>query len=258
MNFRTCLAIAACFATACGPTNGFTGKVGGEAFNPKSAALVTGTSTGGALTSLVVVLSDQTEICNQLATTNGKPNGSTLTLVLTSQGSTGLVPPTPGEYRVESSGGFQARGGLTRTVGTATSSFPAKAGTVTLTRLDSGAAALAAGTFELTLGEALDKVSGTFSAPLCTVGSGVIGGLDPTDPCSRVSKCPNDPKPMESELATCRAQFSSSAKCSAELKRSYECYLANQICGSDGKTDGLASISACRAQTETYSACIQG
>ncbi|MBX7096201.1 MAG: hypothetical protein K1X89_00685 [Myxococcaceae bacterium] len=241
---------------ACGSGNSFTGTVGGESLVVKQSALVTGTDSSGNLTGLVIVLSDQVDLCAQLS--SNKLAGNALGISLTSTGASGaLVPPTPGDYRVEATGGLQARASLRRTVGTSVSNFDAKAGTVKLSALRSGADGSAAGTYELTLGEALEKVTGSFNAPLCVVGNTVtvigVGG----DLCNTPSKCSADPMSSDADKKACQTALKSDTKCSAEYRGVLVCLQSKQKCTTENKTDSTAFATDCKPELDAYVACVQ-
>lgn len=250
------LAVAALLSlAACGSGNSFTGTVGGEGLVVKQSALVTGTDSSGNLTGLIIVLSDQVDLCAQLST--NKLAGNALGIALTSTGASGaLVPPTPGDYRVEATGGLQARASLRRTVGASISNFEAKAGTVKLSALRSGTDGSAAGSYELTLGEALEKVSGSFNAPLCVVGTPVtvigVGG----DLCSRPSKCSADPKPTDADKTACQTAIKDGTKCAAEYRLILACAQAKQKCTSENKTDSTALVNDCSVELTGYTNCV--
>jgi hypothetical protein len=65
------------------------------------------------------------------------------------------------------------------------------------------------------------------------------------DFCSRLSPCPSDPKPTESEIKTCRQQLDSRKghPCGNEFIVYLNCTADNLVCGSDGKVDAAGSAS---------------
>jgi hypothetical protein len=93
-----------------------------------------------------------------------------------------------------------------------------------------------------------------FVVAMALVGCG--GG----DPCDAKSKCSADPVPTAADIAACKSGGTSAdggvVKCSAEAKTFGTCYTNNQVCGSDNKTDALASIAKCPTEYKAYTDCL--
>lgn len=248
---RVAVALVAC--AACGPSSAVNGTVGGSGLSAKQAVVLTGTDASGTLVALGLVISDQPDVCQQL-TSGGKVAGTSLQVVLTSTGATGLLPPGVGTYRVESAGGLQARGQLVRTVGTSQALFPVKAGQVVVESFRPGADAHLAGTFELTIGESLEKMTGHFSAPICVTPPAVVQVLRPDESlCNPANPCPGSvPKPAE--VAACVDALKTS-KCSTEHRAALVCIGDRRVCAADGTVDATATIAACAAELSAYAKC---
>ncbi len=77
-----------------------------------------------------------------------------------------------------------------------------------------------------------------------------------SDPCA-TKACPNDPAPTAEAVQSCRDPLS--GRCSAEYRSYIDCVLPLIKCGSDGKLDAQATLSAaaaCDARSQAYRACL--
>lgn len=76
------------------------------------------------------------------------------------------------------------------------------------------------------------------------------------DPCSATSKCSADPKSTSEQITACQALIKDGAKCATELKATFTCSQANQVCGTDNKTDSAATGAKCTTENAAYVACL--
>ena len=79
-----------------------------------------------------------------------------------------------------------------------------------------------------------------------------------SDPCTAAPKCSADTKPTEAQIKDCQTAAAVTT-CKTERDALTNCYLAQQVCGTDNKTDGtktLANITAnCKTQIEASTKC---
>lgn len=75
------------------------------------------------------------------------------------------------------------------------------------------------------------------------------------DPCTATSKCSADEKSTDAAIKSCQANFASGVACADQSKALANCIIANQVCGSDNKTDGAASLAKCTSEISKLSAC---
>lgn len=76
--------------------------------------------------------------------------------------------------------------------------------------------------------------------------------------CNRQSKCSADSQPTQADITACEEALKNvdtSAKCYAETKAYSDCLVSNQTCGSDNKTDGVATAAKCTTQAEAVTKC---
>jgi hypothetical protein len=82
--------------------------------------------------------------------------------------------------------------------------------------------------------------------------------------CGGNSPCPNDPPRMIAQGNACTALVSaySGELCKDEWSALVNCNVDNTVCGADGKTDSLQTMSHqavnCSAQTSSYQSCCAG
>lgn len=82
------------------------------------------------------------------------------------------------------------------------------------------------------------------------------------DPCTATSKCANDPKSTDDQVKACQTAVKAVkdmyTKCTSQIDAAAACNVANQVCGSDGKTDGVATAAKCASETEAVAKCVAG
>ncbi len=75
------------------------------------------------------------------------------------------------------------------------------------------------------------------------------------DPCTATSKCSADVKRTDAEIKTCQTAQAAITTCKAEVDAFSSCFISNQKCTSDNRTDGIASLAACKTQYDAQVAC---
>ena len=80
-------------------------------------------------------------------------------------------------------------------------------------------------------------------------------GGGPVDRCQLMSRCSKDPIRTSADIKACQDAARNPPRCYAEKAAFDDCFLKNAVCGSDNKTDPLATFSACRAESDAYQAC---
>ena len=85
----------------------------------------------------------------------------------------------------------------------------------------------------------------------------------PGSPCDRSSPCPNDPKTSDADKQSCRNNLNANmnSPCYSESVSLLNCWLDQTVCGSDGKTDGLNTLTKisnnCSKQSSAQATCCQ-
>ena len=83
-----------------------------------------------------------------------------------------------------------------------------------------------------------------------------VGG----DRCSAKSKCSADPVPTPADIKACQDSLKppdgGTVKCLTEVNAFFDCYLANQVCGTDNKTDMTKTMDRCRSELNAYTTCL--
>ena len=92
------------------------------------------------------------------------------------------------------------------------------------------------------------------------VGASLLGGCGSSDVCSRSKSCSADPDFTESQRAECRNNLASySADCRSKIEALANCAADNAKCGSDNKTDPIATGAAvaekCASQIQAAQGC---
>jgi hypothetical protein len=78
-----------------------------------------------------------------------------------------------------------------------------------------------------------------------------------SDPCSRISPCPNDVRSTATEIAACRtkSQPNQTAACFTLVTNLDSCLGGSVVCDSSGRTDGIATLTACKTKIDAAEAC---
>lgn len=75
--------------------------------------------------------------------------------------------------------------------------------------------------------------------------------------CQFKSKCSADGEVTQQQRDSCEADLKANTKpCLAEGTALNECMIANQMCGTDNKTDLLKTLEKCPNQVASYNKCV--
>lgn len=73
--------------------------------------------------------------------------------------------------------------------------------------------------------------------------------------CDAEGKCSADPKREQADIDSCQKQID--GECGAEFEAVFQCFLDNQVCGDDDKTDSTATFAKCtKEQGEAVACCL--
>jgi hypothetical protein len=173
MNLKPSFLVAALLAVAaCGP--GFTGTVSGYSVNVQDELYVPLTDNSGATVGALLMVSDQTQMCSQLAATTAPANATMVMLLIGREANGRPLSPDVGKYTVSASGAnaSTASGGFLRTDANGTQSIPGTNADITSGLVDVTAYSNTkgmSGTFDGRFGQQADPVQFQFNAHLCDI-----------------------------------------------------------------------------------------
>ena len=71
--------------------------------------------------------------------------------------------------------------------------------------------------------------------------------------CNPSSKCSADPPQTDADKNMCTAALA--GKCADQYKAYGQCFIDNQKCDMNNKTDGLGTLALCQSQFQAYQNC---
>ena len=171
----TALLVALATLAGCGSAGSFNGTVAGNQLAVRDAIFGVTRDSAGKPTTAVLVLADVPDICTTVKA-NRNPKGATyVSVVLTRVSGLTLGPPDVGDYTVAAfpSSGNAAIGGTfikndpscLNTVAGQSATF--KSGLIKIANYRAEAGGGMSGTFDLTIGNQADKITGGFNAHFC-------------------------------------------------------------------------------------------
>jgi hypothetical protein len=237
--------------TACGPS--FHGTVSGYPVNVQDELYVPLTDSKGASNGALLIVSDQTSMCSELAAPTAPGNATLVLMVLQRRANGAALSADMGKYTVDASGpnASEAVGGFLRTDANGTQSIPgnnanATSGVVDVTQYSSTDGM--AGSFDGKFGQQLDAVQFQFAAHLCdismdTLSSGFIGRA--------AGWGPNQLNTGSPQTTACADMVACVDKVGTDTS-SYDVYRASGTCWTTTTSAASACDSACRSANSSF------
>ncbi|MBL8953304.1 MAG: hypothetical protein JNK82_21170 [Myxococcaceae bacterium] len=181
MTKRLVVMAVAVVLSACGSAGSFSGTVTGNSLSVKDAAFALLKTDDGKSAGLLLVLSDTPGMCDKVKANRTPKNSSSFTMLAFNLSDTGeALAPDANEYTIRSElvtpplkgrigVSFFSKVDANCTETLQDKNIAGQSGIVKITRLDGSANGVASGTFDITVGTQLDKVTGSFNATFCDI-----------------------------------------------------------------------------------------